>query len=112
MKRGLLVFVLLLFLAGCGKHYWSRAGASADDFAKDSKECTRAAAIAMANKDYGIVKPEYYKACMKGLGWARDQHPEPPPPGWYRGLEREELVKLDAPLPQPSSAPPPPPPAR
>ena len=59
-----------------------------DDFARDSQECARAVAIPTStNKDYGIVRADYYKACMKSRHWARAQHPEPVPPGWYRGFE-------------------------
>jgi hypothetical protein len=115
MKRGLLVLVLMLVLAGCVKHYWSRPGASPDDFVKDSRECTRSTAVPTTpNKDYGIVNPEYYKACMRGHGWVRAQQLEPVQPGWYRGIEREDLVKLDTvPLPSGQSPPAPtPPPVR
>jgi hypothetical protein len=48
------------------------------------------------NKDYGIVRPDYYRACLKGHGWIRGQHPEPVPAGWYRGFEDDDFVKLDA----------------
>lgn len=84
-----------------------RAGASPDDFARDSRECTRATAIPTTpNKDYGIVNPDYYKACMKGHGWVRAQQQEPVSEGWYRGIEREEVVKLDAVPLQPGQLPP------
>jgi hypothetical protein len=97
MKRGLLLLALVLLLAGCGKHYWSRPGASVDDFARDSGECARAVAIETSpNKDYGIVRADYYRVCLKSRGWFREQHPDPVPPGWYRGFEEDTLVKLDA----------------
>ena len=103
MKPGLLVLALVPMLVACGKHYWSRPGASLDDFARDSQECARAVAIPTSpNKDYGIVRPEYYRACMKGHGWVRGQHPERVPAGWYRGFEDDDIVKLDSLPPQPA----------
>jgi hypothetical protein len=96
MRRGLLVLALALSLTGCGKHYWTRPGASADDFARDSGECARAVAIeTSSDKSYGIVRSDYYKACLRSRGWARAQHPEPVPPGHYRGFEDDEVVRLD-----------------
>ena len=104
MRRVIIILALVPILAAaCGKHYWSRQGASVDDFARDSQECARAVAIPMStNKDYGIVRADYYKGCMKHRGWVRGQHPEPVPPGWYRGFEDEDaVVKLDQIPPQP-----------
>ena len=97
MNRALLVLALVLVLTACGKHYWSRQGATVVDFKQDSQECARAVAITTSpNKDYGIVQPDYYKACLKSRGWVRGQHPEPVPTGWYRGFEDDDIVKLDA----------------
>src|SRR5262249_37352627 len=97
MKHAMLILVLVPFLGACGKHYWSRPGASFSDFAKDSQECAQATAIITSpSKDYGIVRPDYYRACLKGHGWVRAQHPEPVPVGWYRGFEDDDVVKLDS----------------
>lgn len=97
MKRSLFALALVLLLAGCGKHYWSRSGATLDDFGRDNQECARAVAIeTSSDKTYGIVRSDYYKACLKSRGWVRAQHPEPVPPGWYRGFEDDDIVKLDA----------------
>ncbi len=103
MKRCILILALVLVMGGCGKRYWSREGASVDDFARDSQECARAVAIPTSpNKDYGIVRQEYYRACLKGHGWTRGQHQEPVPAGWYRGFEDDDIVKLDSLPPQPA----------
>jgi hypothetical protein len=104
MKRALSALVVSLVLVGCGKHYWNRPGASFAEFSQDSRECAKENAIyTSANKAYGIVPAELYRACMRGRGWARAQHPDPPP-GWFRGIEGDELVKLDAPPPEPQVA--------
>jgi hypothetical protein len=113
-----------LLLVGCGKHYWSKPGAGPADFQRESGECARENAVqTSANKDYGIVIADLYKGCLKARGWQRAQQFEPPPAGWFRGIEEDGLMRLEAPPPvspqpvqqQPAApqpaAPPPPPPA-
>lgn len=115
-----------LLLVGCGKHYWGKPGAGPADFQRESAECARENAVQMsANKDYGIVIADLYKACLKTRGWQRAQQFEPPPAGWFRGIEEDGLMRLEAPPPvsgpapqpvrqhpaasQPAAPPPPPP---
>jgi len=53
-RLGLTVVVGLL-LVGCGKHYWSKPGADASDFSRESNECARENAVRVsASKDYGL----------------------------------------------------------
>jgi len=68
--------------AGCGRHYWSKPGATLDDFNRDSATCAKASSPA-----YGIVVEDNYRTCMRDRGWQRAQQLEPVPPGWYRGIE-------------------------
>jgi hypothetical protein len=104
MHRALIAIAISLSLVGCGKHYWNKPGTSFADFSQDSRECAQENAIYMSgDKSYGIVRPELYRACMRGRGWVRAQHPDPPP-GWFRGIEGDDVVKLDAPPPQPHPA--------
>jgi hypothetical protein len=110
-----------LLLVGCGKHYWSKLGAGPADFQRESVECARENAVqTSANKDYGIVIADLYKGCLKARGWQRAQQFEPPPAGWFRGIEEDGLMRLEAPPPVPQpvqqqpaapqpAAPPPPP---
>src|SRR5437773_6569104 len=102
MKRApIAVVVVSLSLAGCGKHYWNRPGASFADFSQDSRECAQENAIyTPGSRSYGIVREDLYRASMRGRGWARAQHQDPPQ-GWFRGIEGDDLVKLDAPPPPP-----------
>jgi len=94
-----LAVVAALLLVGCGKHYWNKPGAGAEDFAKDSSECARANAMYMStNKEYGIVLEDAYKSCLRMRGWNRAQHHEPPA-DWFRGIETEDPVRLDGPVP-------------
>jgi hypothetical protein len=51
-----LAIVVVLVLSGCGKHYWNKAGAGADDFARDSHAYAHENALyASGTKDCGIV---------------------------------------------------------
>ena len=89
-----LAVVSAVLSTGCGKHYWNKPGASADDFARDSGECARENALYLSGTtDYGIVLEDRYKACLKSRGWIRAQHQEPPR-DWFRGIEGDEVVKL------------------
>ena len=110
-----------LLLVGCGKHYWSKPGAS--DFSRESNECARENAVQVsASKDYGIVIADLYKVCLKSRGWIRGRQFEPPPPGWFRGIEDDGPMRFEppqpasqpaAPAPQPQvPTPPQPPPTR
>ena len=98
-----LAAVAALMLVGCGKHYWNKPGAGAEDFARDSSECARANALYMStNKEYGVVIEDAYKSCLKMRGWIRAQRHDPPA-DWFRGIETEDPVRLDGP-----TVPPPP----
>jgi hypothetical protein len=109
LRLGLIVAVGLL-LVGCGKHYWSKAGSGPEDFQRESMECARENSVQMtANKDYGIVIADLYKMCLRARGWNRAQQLDPPPAGWYRGIEEDEPMRFGAPAAAPRPTPPPPP---
>jgi hypothetical protein len=85
-----LVIVLSLLaaaLTGC-KHYWGKPGATAEQFNRDSTECAKKASPA---PNWPPPTPQdsekIYKACMRASGWARDEKPDPPGEGWFRGIE-------------------------
>jgi hypothetical protein len=96
--------VAALVLVGCGKHYWNKPGAGFADFSQDSTACARENALySSADRNYGIVRVDEYRACLKARGWGRAQHVEPVPEGWFRGIEDDDVVRLDAPPPQPAT---------
>ena len=105
--RGLgLGIVAGLLLVGCGKHYWNRAGASPADFQQENMDCARENSVRMgANKDYGIVIADLYKSCMKARGWNRVQQFDPPPAGWFRGIEDDGPMRLEPSPAAPTAAP-------
>ena len=100
LRLGLIVGVGLL-LVGCGKHYWSKAGAGPADFNRESAECARENSVQMtANKDYGIVIADLYKMCLRSRGWVRAQQFDPPPPDWFRGIEDDGPIRFEPPAPR------------
>jgi hypothetical protein len=74
--------LLVATLGGCGRHYWSKAGGSADDFNRDSAACAKE-----ASPQYGILIQDVYRGCLRARGWTRAQQLEPVPAGWFRGIE-------------------------
>ena len=80
-RLALVVVALVALLGGCGRHYWGKAGASQDDFNRDSAACARE-----ASPQYGVFIKDRYRDCLRGRGWTRAQQHEPPS-GWYRGIE-------------------------
>jgi hypothetical protein len=87
-------------LVGCGKHYWSKPGAGPSDFSRESDECARENAVQLsASKDYGVVIADFYKDCLKSRGWIRGQQFDPPPTGWFRGIEDDGPMRLQTPEP-------------
>jgi len=96
--------MLVLVLAGCGKHYWHKPGAGAEDFVRDSDACAHENFLyASGTKEYGIVLEERYRACLVARGWSRAQQAAPPP-DWFRGVE-DEVVRFDTPTPRPQPNP-------
>lgn len=73
-------------LAGCGKFYWGKPGASQEEFVRDNRECVKDAAPTPSAAEHGIIYDQMYRACLSARGWKREQHATPPP-GWYRGIE-------------------------
>jgi hypothetical protein len=96
-------------LVGCGKHYWNKPGAGPTDFKRDNAECARENSVQMAaNKDYGIVIADLYKMCLKSRGWSRAQQLDPPPDGWFRGIEEDGPMRFEASPPAQPTPPQPP----
>jgi hypothetical protein len=83
-----LAFVLgvLSSLSGCGRYYWSKPNATAEQFDRDSRECAREASPA-TTASLGVVDLATYRGCLSARGWTRDKQMEPVPAGWYRGVE-------------------------
>ena len=95
MKKTLVSSVLLLLLlgaaTGCGRFYWSKPGSSAEQFTQDNRACLQQAA---ATVPAGSASPDSvrnaYRACLNSRGYVRDKQMEPPPAGFYRGIENSE----------------------
>ena len=79
--------MLLGAVGGCVRYYLSKPGSTPEEFARDSLECAREAAPTPAARQYGIVTDSAYRTCLSARGYTRDKQVEPPPPGFYRGIE-------------------------
>ena len=78
--------LVLAGASGCGRYYWSKSGATAEQFDRDSRECAREASPA-SSAALGVVDAGQYRACLSARGWVRDKQMEPVPAGSYRGIE-------------------------
>src|SRR5256885_1974785 len=86
--RGVIrVIVGALLLGGCAQFYWSKPNGTAEQFDRASRECARDAAPTPTAAAHGIVDERIYRACLSALGWRREKQWDPPPPGWFRGIE-------------------------
>jgi hypothetical protein len=77
VRRWLLVGLLL---AGCGSPHWSKSGATAADFSRDSYDCAsrhqevqRSFAPYQGYREGVNVSKELYRACMTARGYQRVQ---------------------------------------
>jgi hypothetical protein len=77
--------VAIGILTGCGRYYYNKPGAPAEQFSEDSQACARE--ITAAVKASGSDSQRLYRLCLHGRGWVRDKQREPVPEGWYRGIE-------------------------
>jgi hypothetical protein len=101
MDKAPLISVLLLLLAGavtgCSRYYWSKPGATAEQFTQDNQACVQQAAgtLPAGAASLDAVR-QYYRACLNSRGYVRDKQVDPPPPGSYRGIENSEELNAAA----------------
>jgi len=85
-----LLLLLLSAVTGCSRYYWSKPGATAEQFTQDNQTCLRQAAGALPPGAALEAVEQYYRACLTARGYLRDKQLDPPPPGSYRGIENGE----------------------
>lgn len=83
----LLILALLGGLEGCVRYYWSKPSASPEDFNRDSTQCIGESSPTTPTLKTGVFVEQMYRSCLNAKGWVRDKQFDPPPPGWYRGIE-------------------------
>jgi hypothetical protein len=95
----LLAAILATALGGCARYYWMKAGATAEQFDRDSRECVQEAKSTVPGPVSGLavdVIDQRYRACLAGRGYVREKQFDPPAPGSYRGIESEEELTAGA----------------
>ena len=78
--KSVMILLCAWLLTGCGSAHWSKSGATAADFARDSYDCaTRHQETSRSFRPYvgysegASVSKELYRACMTALGYQRVQ---------------------------------------
>ncbi len=85
LRRALIVLALLG--SSCSSPYWTRAGATDEQFYRDSHECALEASPSRdaPGVEHLKIDEDLYRGCMLALGYRRDKYLVRPTPGW-RGL--------------------------
>ncbi|HEY7204680.1 MAG TPA: SHOCT domain-containing protein [Methylomirabilota bacterium] len=86
----LLAVALLSAATGCSRYYWSKAGATPEQFSRDSGECGQQAAGTLPPGAAVEAVEQFYRACLNSRGYVRASQLDPPPAGSYRGIEDTE----------------------
>ena len=76
--------VLVTLLGGCTAFFWSKPGATPEQFSSDSQECAKEAA---PTPTYSVMIQDVYRGCLKKRGYIRSKEYQPVPPGYFRGIE-------------------------
>lgn len=87
MGRTLAGLVLASGLGGCAQYHWSKDNTLEPEFHQESLACAREAAPTPTAASQGVINDQMYRACLRARGWVREKQWDPPPPGWYRGIE-------------------------
>jgi len=54
---------------------------------RDSTQCIIESSPTTPTLKTGVFVEQMYRSCLSAKGWMRDKQYDPPPPGWYRGVE-------------------------
>jgi hypothetical protein len=54
---------------------------------RDSTQCISESSPTTPTLKTGVFVEQMYRSCLSAKGWVRDKQYDPPPPGWYRGVE-------------------------
>jgi hypothetical protein len=90
LPAAVLTLFLVASLTGCGRYYWSKPGATPEQFTRDDRECLRLASSTLPAGVVGEAVEQAYRACLNARGYVRDKQYEPVAPGFYRGVEGSE----------------------
>ncbi len=79
--------LVMVAVSGCARYYWGKPGGTPEQFARDNAECARDALRPSAVPGQSVLIEESYRACLNARGYIREKQFDPPPAGWYRGIE-------------------------
>jgi len=82
IRVAVLAVLLVGFITGCGRYYWSRPGGTFEQFDRDHLQCTKDS----MGPD-GILDRSLYRNCLTGRGWMRAKQFDPSPLNYFRGHE-------------------------
>ena len=102
-RKPLAITLAALLLAGC-RYYYSKPGATEADFARDHHACIKEVGMASQDGTKAYVATGPYRGCMQLRGWVREEKADPGR-DWYRGLEEDGVVAVNAPPPPSRSSP-------
>ena len=106
--RVMLWIVALIALTGCTKFYWGEkpGGSTLEAFGRDTVSCNYQVGLPVEGQPgYALINPNAYRSCMLAKGWKRAELMGNPPPGWFRGIEDEEIRPYYSIPPQPEPDP-------
>lgn len=87
VAASIVVVTLLVGLSGCVRYYWAKPAATPEDFNRDNAQCISESSPTTPTLKTGVFVEQMYRSCLSAKGWVRDKQYDPPPPGWYRGVE-------------------------
>jgi hypothetical protein len=87
MGAVIVAVMLLGGLGGCVRYYWAKPGTTSEEFNRDNTQCISESSPTTPTLKTGVFVEQMYRSCLGAKGWVRDKQFDPPPPGWYRGVE-------------------------
>lgn len=80
-----LLFILSVALVGCAQYArydWTKAGATDEQFYRDSRECALEASPPRSGAEKIRVSDDLYNACLVAHGYRRNTYVPPPLTDW------------------------------
>jgi hypothetical protein len=86
-RGGMGALIVAVTLRGLRQVLLVQAQRNGEDFNRDSTQCISESSPTTPTLNTGVFVEQMYRLCLSAKGWVRDKQYDPPPPGWYRGVE-------------------------